>query len=391
MSKITLISQIINRINKNQVKELICRKGSDKHNKGINTWTHLISMIFLHLSKSSSLREVSNGLKSATGNVNHMGIAQVPSKSSLSYINKHRDWHVFKDIYFSLYDQLQVSNRDKRLKFKIKTKHIKLLDSTLISLCMSAFDWAKYKRSKGAVKLHTLLDYDSCLPEFVLMTEGKVHDASAAKMFSLPKDSLVVADRGYIDFKLLNNWDSTGNNFVVRLKSSIKFDTIKTKGIVGLEQDGIVSDEIVELSEDKTRKKYAGMLRRVTVYDSKNNQEISLITNNLTWSAATIGKLYKARWQIESFFKEVKQHMKIKTFVGTSENAVLIQIWTALISILLLKYLKATAKYSWCLSNLIAFLRLNLFVKIDLQLWLDKPFEPAPDFVDPPEQFVLNF
>ena len=391
MIKITLFSQIINKINKSSFKNLVSRHGTDKHNKGINSWTHFVSMIFLHLSKSSSLREISNGLKSATGNVNHMGITKIPSKSSLSYINAHRDWHFFRDLYFDLYSQLASGMGGYARKFKIKKKRLLLLDSTLISLCMSVFDWAKYKTTKGAIKLHTLLDYDTCMPEFVLFSEGKVHDARAAHMIPLPKDSLVVADRGYVDFKLLNNWDSSGNNFVVRLTSTVKFNVVKAHGVLGLEKDGIISDEAVELSEENTKLKYQGKLRRVRVYDETNNQEIQLVTNNLTWSAATIGNLYKARWKIESFFKEVKQHMKIKTFVGTSENAVLIQIWTALISILILKYMKAIAKYPWCLSNLIAFLRLNLFVKIDLQLWLDKPFEPPDDEIQPPEQFRMLF
>ena len=391
MIKITLFSQIINKINKSSFKNLVSRHGTDKHTKGISSWTHFVSMIFLHLSKSSSLREISNGLKSATGNVNHMGITKIPSKSSLSYINAHRDWHFFHDLYFDLYSQLASGMGGNARKFKIKKKRLLLLDSTVISLCMSVFDWAKYKTTKGAIKLHTLLDYDTCMPEYVLFSEGKVHDARAAHMIPLPKDSLVVADRGYVDFKLLNNWDSSGNNFVVRLTSTVKFDVVKAHGVLGLEKDGIISDEAVELSEENTKLKYQGKLRRVRVYDEKNHQVIQLVTNNLRWSAATIGNLFKARWQIESFFKEVKQHMKIKTFVGTSENAVLIQIWTALISILILKYMKAIAKYPWCLSNLIAFLRLNLFVKIDLQLWLDKPFEPPDDEIQLPEQFRLLF
>ena len=391
MAKITLFSQIINKIDKHSFKSIVNKHDADKHNKGINTWTHFVSMVFLHMSKSSSLREVSDGLRSATTNVNHMGISKIPSKSSISYNNAHRDWHFFHDAYFAIYSQLSSSMGGNARKFKIKTKKIFLLDSTVISLCMTVFDWAKYKTTKGAIKLHTLLDYDTCLPEFIHFSEGRVHDARAAHMIHLPKDSLVVADRGYVDFKLFNNWDSSGNNFVVRLKSTVKFNTIKEQGVLGLEDTGILSDEVVELSEESTKMKYHGKLRRVKVYDAENSQEIQLITNNLKWSAATIGNLYKARWQIESFFKEVKQQMKIKTFVGTSENAVLIQIWTAMITIMMLKYLKAIAKYPWCLSNLIAFLRLNMFVKIDLQLWLDMPFEPPDAENKPPEQYRLNF
>jgi hypothetical protein len=321
MIKITLFAQITNILDKNIFKSLVSKYQSDKHNKGINSWTHLISMIFLQMSQSSSLREISNGLRSATGNLNHLGIKIAPSKSTLSYINQHRSWDLFNDYYFASYRALQDTCRGNQKTFKIKTKRIMLLDSTLISLCLELFDWAKYKSTKGAIKLHTLLDYDTCLPAFVLMTDGKDNDGSIAHMIPLPKDSVVVADRGYQDFSLMNNWDSNENNFVVRLKNTTKFDVLKENDV----------SRFIE------------------------------------------------GWQIEIFFKELKQHLKIKSFVGTSVNAVLIQIWTALITIMILRHLKSIAKYAWCLSNLISFLRINLFVKIELQLWLDKPFEEPVD------------
>ena len=244
---------------------------------------------------------------------------------------------------------------------------------------MELFDWAKYKSTKGAIKLHTLLDYDSCLPAFVLMTEGKDNDGAIAHMIPLPKDSVVVADRGYQDFNLMYNWDSNGNNFVVRLKNNTQFNVLKENDISELKDDGVVLDEIVQLSGTKTFNNYPKRLRRVVAYNKDNDTFIELITNNFKWSASTISRLYKSRWQIEIFFKELKQHLKIKSFVGTSVNAVLIQIWTALITIMILKHLKSIAKYAWCLSNLISFLRINLFVKIELQLWLDKPFEESAD------------
>lgn len=382
MQKITLFSQIINKLNKNIFRRIINKHLSDKHSKGINSWTHLVSMLFCQFSKSNSLREISNGLKSATGNLNHMGIQKAPCKSSLSYINANRTWEIFQEYFYAQYEEFKAKAEFAKTKFRIRTKKILLLDSSLISLCLSVFDWAKYRRSKGAIKLHTLLDYDSCLPVYVHMTDGKKSDSVIAKEIPLPKDSLVVADRAYIDFDTLYKWHLSGNNFVIRLKTNIKFERLKEKKLPDGRDEHIIIDEYIQLTETATFNKYPKKLRRVVVYDAEHDRTIELITNQFNWTASTIGELYKQRWMIEIFFKEIKQHLKVKSFIGTSQNAVLIQIWTALITIMILKYLKQIAKYNWCLSNLIAFLRLNLFVKIDLQLWLDKPFEPIIDPVE---------
>jgi hypothetical protein len=237
------------------------------------------------------------------------------------------------------------------------------------------FDWAKYKTAKGAVKLHTLLDYDGNLPAYVNITNGKTADNKGAYDIPLLKGSVIVADRFYNDFSLLNIWDSSGVFFVIRHKENLKFTSKKELELPENRHQHILKDEIIELSEQASRKKYKGKLRRVAVWDEENHQVIELITNQMTWTANTISQLYKSRWQIEIFFREIKQLLHIKSFIGTSENAVMIQIWTALITILILKFLKQIAKYNWHLSNLVAFLRLNLFVKIDLYKWLNKPYE----------------
>jgi hypothetical protein len=355
--------------------KLVVAHQTDKHHKGINTWTHLVTMLFCQFSKLNSLRDVCNGLKSASGNLNHLGVTRAPCKSSLSYQNKHRDWKVFKAYYFKMLGSLSGMARFRQTRFRIKSK-ILLLDSTTISLCLSLYDWALFRKKKGAIKLHTLLDYDGCLPVYMNMSDGKTHDAKAVKELVLPKDAVAVADRAYLDFDTLWRWNSGGSWFVVRLKSSLKFNRLNEKPLPEDRHQHILVDEYIELSEPKTHAKYPKKLRRVVVYDADTDQTIELITNHFSWTANTIGELYKARWEIEIFFKEIKQLLKIKSFLGTSPNAVLIQIWTAMITILILKYLKACATYGWCLSNMVAFLRLNLFVKFDLRKLLDTPFEP---------------
>lgn len=384
MSKLTLFAQIIGKLDSTTFKKVTAKHQGDKHQKGYNSWTHLVSMLFCQFAKSQSVRDISNGLRSATGNLNHLGVAKAPSKSTISYQNKHRSYELFKDYYFELLKSLGQQASFKQVKFKIKSK-IFLLDSTTISLCLSLFDWAKYKTAKGAVKMHTLLDFDGNLPAYVNITNGKTADNKGAYDIPLQKGSVIVADRFYNDFHLLNVWDSKGVFFVVRHKDNIQYNVIKENELPENKYPHLLKDEIIELKNESSKTKYPKQLRRIAIWDDKNKQTIELITNHFNWVANTIGELYKSRWQIEIFFREVKQLLHIKTFIGTSENAVLIQIWTALITILILKALKATAKFGWHLSNLVAFIRLNLFVKIGLQLWLDKPYE---EHIDDPQLTV---
>ena len=387
MANITLFSQIISKLDRSKFNKLVKAKQTDKHCKGYTSWTHLVSMLFCQFAKSQSVRDISNGLRSATGNLNHLGIDRAPSKSSISYQNKHRDHELFKEYYFQLLESLGQHPKFKQVKFRIKSK-IFLLDSTTISLCLSLFDWAKYKTAKGAVKMHALLDFDGNLPAYVNITDGKTADNKGANDIPLLKGSVIVADRFYNDFPLLNVWDSKGVFFVIRHKENLQFETLKENNLPDNRHQHILKDEIICLKNESSKSKYPGKLRRVSVWDEENKQVIELITNQFNWSPNTIGELYKSRWQVEIFFRDIKQLLHIKSFIGTSENAVMIQIWTALITILILKALKAQSQFGWYLSNLVAFIRLNLFVKIDLQLWLDKPFK---EHIEPPPKTIQGF
>lgn len=388
MLNITLFSQIISKLDSSKFKKLVKLRQSDKHQKGFDSWSHLVSMLFCQFANSQSLRDISNGLRSATGNLNHLGMLKAPSKSTLSYQNKNRSWELFRDYYYVLLESLGQQAHFKRTNFKIKSK-IFLLDATTISLCLSLFDWAKYKTKKGAVKMHTLLDYDGHLPAYVNITDGKTADNKGAYDIPLLKGSVIVADRFYNDFSLLNVWDSSSVYFVVRHKDNIQFKTLKELELPEERHQHVLKDEIIELTGTKTKEKYPKKLRRVALWDEKNQQTIEVITNQMSWTANTISELYKARWEVEIFFRDIKQQLHIKSFIGTSHNAVMIQtcpsgrrVWTALITILILKSLKTQAKHGWYLSNLVAFIRLNLFVKVDLHKWLDNPFakeQPPPE------------
>lgn len=377
-TKITLFSQVIGKLPKEIIRKIIRTAGTDKHCKGYDTWSQFVSMVFCQFSQCDSLRDISNGLRSATGNLNHLGISRAPSKSTVAYQNANRDSGVFRNIYYALYAHFGRQGQWQRRKFRFKMP-VKLLDSTLITLTMSVYEWAHYTAKKGAVKKHTLLDYDSLLPEFVNITDGKAADNKAAFDIRISPHTIVVADRGYCDYALLNHWDSNNVFFVVRHKDNIRYTSIEERPLPEKRAQDVLIDEVVEFERPQAREKYPKRLRRIAVWNDEHGYTVELLTNNFTLAASTIASLYKARWLIEVFFRNLKQLLRIKSFIGTTKNAVEIQIWTALATMLILCWLKHVAKYKWALANLVVSLRLNTFTKIDLQLWLDAPFSPPPD------------
>ena len=390
MTNLTLFAQILQLIPRDVFRKCVEKYQTNKHNKGIDTWTHFVAMMFCHLGKATSIRDIVFGLRSMTGNANHVGITRkIPSRSSISYINEHRIWHFFRELYFELkvYYQNEPGLLQRKMFHDIPRK-IYLLDSTVISVCLKIFDWAVYRQEKGAIKLHTMLDYDGCIPSYVYMTAARQNDQRHAHYMNLPKSSVVVMDRGYQSFEMYRTWADRDIFFVTRLKSNIQHIRVQEFGLPEGEDEHILVDEEIELTEESSKEAYRSTLRRVVVYDAVNKVKIELLTNNFSWTAATVAELYKQRWNIEIFFKELKQHLKIKSFIGINENAMWVQIWTAMIAMLLLKVLKQRAKYGWHLSNLVTFLRINLFVKIGLQRWLDEPFYQPEDAVQ--QVFQLN-
>jgi len=378
MAKITLFAQIIQKLPKEIIKSLAKKHGTDKYAKGFNTWSHLVSMIFCQFADCVSLREISNGLHSANGNLNHLGIRRAPSKSNLAYQNEHRSCAFFRDCYYSLLEYFgqQVSFSGRKFRFK---NAVYALDSTIITLCAEVYDWAHYTHAKGAVKLHTLLNFHTLLPEYVHITDGKAGDNTAARNVEVKPGSVVVCDRGYFDTPLMNFWDSIGVCFVVRVKSSLLYERIEERELPDNAHPEVLIDEVVRLTGRDTAGQYTKPIRRIAVYNAEHKFTVELLTNNMKLAAGTIADLYKARWDVEIFFRNLKQNFHIKSFVGTSPNAVEIQIWTALITILLFAVIKQQATYKWHFSNLVSSLRLNTFTKIDLHLWINEPFTPPPE------------
>ena len=284
----------------------------------------------------------------------------------------------FREYYYKLLNYFGQQVRFSGRKFRFKNA-VYALDSTIITLCAEVYDWLHYTHSKGAVKLHTLLNFMTLLPEYVHITDGKVADNTGARHVEVKPGSIVVSDRGYFDTRLLNIWDSIKVFFVVRVRDNPVYKRIEERELPDNAYPEVLIDEIVILKGNETAEQYPKPIRRIAVYNAEHGFTIELLTNNMKLSAGTIAGLYKARWDIEVFFLNLKQNFHIKSFVGTSSNAVEIQIWTALITILLFAVLKQQATYKWHFSNLVSSLRLNTFTKIDLYQWINKPFTPTPE------------
>jgi len=344
-------------------------------------------MLFCQLGRADSLREICNGLGCCLGRLIHVGIARAPCRSTLSYANEHRPAALFEDLFFTALarfrDQQGLGTRKHKFRFKNK---LLSLDSTTLSLCLTMFPWAKFRRAKGGVKAHVLLDHDDYLPAYVLLTEAKRSDVKLADFFRLTPGSIVAIDRGYIDYALFGRWSMAGVFFVTRLKDNAAFEVVEECEIP--QNRNIRADQLIRLTGAQAQADYPDLLRRIVAWDADNEREIVLLTNLLEFGSTTIAAIYKERWQIELFFKALKQNLTVKTFVGTSENALRIQIWTALIALLLLKWLHHLSKANWSLSVLATMLRLNLFTYRDLIAWLDNP-RGTPPLIPAAEQLTL--
>jgi len=359
---------------------------AEKGVKGFSCWGQFVAMLFCQLGQAHSLREICGGLATCLGKLKHLGIEAAPKRSTLAYANEHRPWQLYQKIFYQLLAKCRVLARGKK-PFRFKNKLFSL-DATLIELCVTLFDWAKYRQTKGAVKLHLLLDHEGYLPIFASMTEGNVHEVNIAHTLKFPKGSILAIDRGYVDYEQFAGWTEAGIFFVTREKDNAAFKVIEKREVP--DNRNIIKDQLIELTGYYSIRKCPYILRRVEIWDAENERVVVLWTNHLTFGATTIASIYKDRWQIEIFFKTIKQNLKIKTFVGTSRNALLTQIWTALIAILVLKYLKFRSTLGWSLSNLVAMLRYNLFTYRDLWTWLDNPFE-TPPIVPSAEQLILSY
>ena len=380
----SLFSQLLAIFPRTEFQSAVRAQRAERYAKGFSCWNQFVAMLFCQLAQAHSLREICQGLTCCLGKLQHLGVVDAPNKSTLAYANQRRPWQLYEAVFGQLLAKCQPLGLGKR-KFRFKNK-LYSLDSTVIELCVSVFDWAKFQTTKGAVKLHLLLDHDGYLPTFAVITEGNVHDVRIAQKMAFPRGSFLAIDRGYVDYNLFGRWTEEEVWFVTRLKDDAVYEVVEVRELPN--RTGVLRDEVIQLGSEKTGNLCAYFLRRIEFRDEKANRVLVFLTNNLVLAAATIAEIYKERWKVELFFKAIKQNLRIKTFVGTSANAVRVQIWTALIAILLLKYLQLRSKLGWALSNLVALLRWNLFTYRDLWKWIDDPFD-TPPLGARPEQLVL--
>jgi hypothetical protein len=381
-----MFSQILKLVPRIEFERMVRQTGAEHAAKGFSSWSQFVAMLFCQLGRAHSLREIEGGLKSCEGKLAHLGI-EAPARSSLSYANAHRPWELFQQVFYGLYETVAASVRAPR-KFRFKHKLVSL-DSTVIDLCLSMYDWARFRRTKGAVKLHLVLDHDGYLPCFGIITEGSVHDVKVAQQIHFAPGTIVVDDRGYNDYRLFAKWTEAGVFFVTRMKDNAQFEVIEEREPP--QNRRILRDQTIELSGAGAQEKCPHRLRRIEAVREDTGETLVFLTNHHGLGASTIAAIYKDRWAVELFFKALKQNLKIKTFVGTTANAVKTQIWTALISMLLLRYLQLSSRFGWSLSNLVALLRMNLFTHRDLMTWLDAPFATPPNPQQLPAQTTLAF
>jgi len=345
---------------------------TDKGCSKYKTYDQFVALTFGQLNKCQSLNDISAGIGVSEVFISDLNLKQSPARSTMSDGNKNRDWHVFESLYYRLlshYKTVLNKHHNTHVIKEIKDKSIKLIDSSVISLCLSMFDWAEFRTAKGGIKLHTAWDDTLMLPEVVNISEAKVHDRYGLKQLIFPKGTIVVEDRAYFDFSLMLNRIKAENVFVTRIKSNTNYETVEELDLPDNIDQNILKDEIIILTSKKAKETGISKhkLRLVHVYKEDENKVIAIITNQLDWEYNTIAELYKKRWDIELFFKALKQNLQVKTFWGTSENAVKSQIYIALISYLLLELIKRTiVNKAIAFSNLSEKIRFCLYHYLSL-------------------------
>lgn len=373
----SIMNQLLQFFPRNEFQEEVRRTKSERHARGFASWNQFVAMLFCQLGDAQSLREIIGGLSSCEGRLGQLGMT-APKRSTLAYANSHRPWQLFENLFYRTFQRCR-ADLGMQTRFRFKNPLLSI-DSSVVTLCMKMFPWSTWTRQKGAVKLHLTLDHAGYLPEAMVITTGAYSELTVARRRHYAKGTILIMDRGFIDFAWFGQLDRDGVFFVTRIKSDTSYEVVEQRQVPA--DKDIVSDERIRLTSSMSRKRYPELLRLVTI-ETDEGQRLEFLTNQMTLSASTIAEIYKDRWQIEVFFKLIKQNLRIKTFIGTSANAVWTQIWTALIAMLLVKFLQLKARFGWSFSNLVYFLRMNLLVYRDLWDWLNNPFIELP----PPVEF----
>lgn len=357
----TIFSELLKLCPRYQFEKAVERCQGDRYVKSFTTWQQYITMLYSQIKQKDSLRDIETGLQAHVSRWYHLGLTAV-HRSTLSDANTKRDYRIFENMFYHLLARCRNHTPTHRFRFK---NPLYTIDATTIDLCLSVFPWAKFRKTKGAIKMHCLYDHSGALPSFLTVTDGKRHDVRVVteSSFPLSPDSIISIDKAYIDYKWLYSLDNNRIWFVTRAKSNIDYEVTGQHEVSGKK---VLSDERIALKGPLTKKRYPKELRLIRFYDTEHKKTLTFLTNNFRLSSTTIASIYKSRWQIELFFKWIKQNLKIKSFLGTSKNAVMTQIWIAMIYYLLLSYIKYQTKYGHSLLQLSRVVREMLFERKNL-------------------------
>lgn len=364
-----VFAQIVEFLPRYEFEKCVKRYKGDFHTKSLNSYNHLLQLIFGQITSCTSLRDICLCLKAHQNNLYHLGIRQQVNQSSLSRANEKRDYRIFQDFGYHLIEQVRPLFAKERTPLIDLDETIFALDSTSISVSINLAAWASGKYSRGAVKMHTLLDLRGNIPTFIHISDGTWHDSNVMDYIQFESNAVYTMDKAYVDLTALNKMDSIGAYFVTRAKSVMRYRIIET---MDTNEDDILADQLVMLTGHKSSRLYPKPLRIVQYRDAETNEELTFISNNMDISALDIANIYRNRWQIEVFFKWIKQNMTVKRTWGYSENAVRIHLWTAIISYLLMAKIKANLQTEYSITEVARILGVSAFAKTPIRELLAK-------------------
>lgn len=360
----TVFHELLKLVPRHEFESVVFRHQGDYRVRRMNCWNHFATLLYAQISGKDSLRDIEVGINAQPEKLYHLGMKEI-RRSTLSDANNNRPCEIYEEIFEKTLGRVYQITTKHKFKF---SNPLFTLDATTIDLCLEVFPWAKFRKTKGAVKLHTLFDHSGYFPSVVVMTDGKTHDAKLAQELpsdAFQADSIFLVDKAYICFKWLSGLTSRGCYFVTRAKDNMKYASIGQHGRPQPEK-GLLADKIIRLTGFYTTQKYPDQLRLVVYKDQETGKVYEFLTNNFTLSPFTIARLYKERWQVELFYKWIKQNLKIRSFFGTSKNAVLCQIWSAMVYYLLLCYIKFQSRYKNSLLYLSRIVRETLMESVSL-------------------------
>mgnify|MGYP000020551152 FL=1 len=360
----TILSQLLKLVPRHEFEALANQHHSGRSFRTTSRWSQFVVMLMGQLAGRVSLRDIVDNISVQSHRLYHLGTSNI-SRSNLSRINSDKPYQLYEALFSKLLNRCQSVVPGHNFRFK---NPLYSLDASTIDLCLSAFPWADFRSTKGAIKLHVGLNHSGFLPEFVAITEGKTSDITVGRTLNLPRGSIVAIDKGYNDYSWYKQLTDKGIFFVTRLKSNAKHRVIERRSVE--KKTGLICDQTIEFTGIQTAKKCPTKMRRIGYKDAVTDKRYTFLTNNFKLSAKTIADIYKARWQVELFFKWIKQNLKIKSFLGTSKNAVLTQVWIAMCAYLLLCFLKFQSKIPKSMQQILRILQLNLFEKRDLMALL---------------------